>query len=265
MSVDNHPQKLPGGAVRAEGRPDAITTSGVAKVFPDGTEALSPIDIRIAPGEFVSFVGPSGCGKSTLLRIIAGLSDPTSGHCTTPDGSRRAFVFQDPTLLPWRNVRKNARLLLELERFPRSEQQQRAADALKLVDLAGFERNYPRALSGGMKMRLSLARALALRPELFLMDEPFSALDEITREALNDELLRIWASEGFTALFVTHNIYEAAYLSNRVLVMSARPGRVVAEIDIPFDYPREPALRTSHEFTDVARTISAALRGEPDT
>lgn len=248
------------GAAGAGSR-GAIETHGVSKVFPNGTVALEPTSVHIAPGEFVSFVGPSGCGKSTLLRMIAGLTPPTSGACVIPQASSRGFVFQDPTLLPWRTVRRNAQLLLELEGYDRAQRRRRAADALELVGLTGFERSYPRALSGGMKMRLSLARALALRPQLFLMDEPFSALDEITREALNDELLRIWLSEGFTALFVTHNIYEAAYLSNRVLVMSARPGRVTADITIPFEYPRTPALRTAHEFNDVAREISTALRG----
>jgi NitT/TauT family transport system ATP-binding protein len=254
--------KGPSGAAPPQPEP-VIITRGVSKTFPNGTVALEPTDLCIADGEFVSIVGPSGCGKSTLLRIIAGLTPPTSGECVTPEGRRRAFVFQDPTLLPWRTVRKNAQLLLELEGFPREERRARAAEALELVGLAGFERSYPRALSGGMRMRLSLARALALRPKLFLMDEPFSALDEITRETLNDELLRIWASEGFTALFVTHNLYEAAYLSSRVLVMSPRPGRVVAEIKIPFDYPRSPELRTSPAFNEVASRISAELRGAP--
>lgn len=248
------------GASQAAGPAEAIAVREVSKVFANGTVALEPTNLTIGAGEFVSIVGPSGCGKSTLLRIIAGLTPATTGHCATPEGSSRAFVFQDATLLPWRTVRKNAQLLLELEGFSKEERRHRAAAALGLVGLTGFEKSYPRGLSGGMKMRLSLARALALRPQLFLMDEPFSALDEITRESLNDELLRIWGSEGFTSLFVTHNVYEAVYLSNRVLVMSPRPGRVVTDLQVPFAYPRVPELRTSPEFNELTREVSAALR-----
>ncbi|MBX5469548.1 MAG: ABC transporter ATP-binding protein [Thermoleophilaceae bacterium] len=247
-----------------QGSPDGageITVRGVSKVFPNGTAALTPTDLRIGAGQFVSIVGPSGCGKSTLLRIIAGLVPASTGECSMPSGSRRAFVFQDATLLPWRTVRKNAQLLLELEGFDKHERDARIAEALKLVSLDGFEKAYPRALSGGMKMRLSLARALALRPKVFLMDEPFSALDEITREVLQDELLRIWALENFTALFVTHNLYEAVYLSSRVIVMSARPGRVVADIEVSLPYPRTPELRQTPEFNEISAKVSAALRG----
>lgn len=248
----------------AETRPQTaggISVDGVSKVFPNGTAALTPTDFHVGEGEFVSIVGPSGCGKSTLLRIIAGLIPSSAGDCSTPTGSRRAFVFQDATLLPWRTVRKNAQLLLELEGFDKAEREQRAADALSLVSLDGFEKAFPRNLSGGMKMRLSLARALALRPQVFLMDEPFSALDELTRETLQDELLRIWSSEGFTALFVTHNLYEAVYLSNRVIVMSPRPGRVIADIDVSLPYPRHTELRQSPEFSEIAARVSTALRG----
>jgi NitT/TauT family transport system ATP-binding protein len=170
-------------------------------------------------------------------------------------------VFQDPTLLPWRTVRKNAQLLLELEGFDKEDRRERAAGALRLVGLDGFEKSYPRSLSGGMKMRLSLARALALRPQVFLMDEPFSALDELTRETLQEELLGIWSSEGFTALFVTHNLYEAVYLSSRVIVLSARPGRVVADVEVPLSYPRNPEVRQAPEFNEIAARVSDALRG----
>ncbi|MGH3691416.1 MAG: ABC transporter ATP-binding protein [Microbacterium sp.] len=240
------------------GRTD-IALARVAKTFPDGTEALEPISLEVERGEFVALVGPSGCGKSTLLRIIAGLTPP-SGDCETVAQRKRAFVFQDATLLPWRTVRHNAELLLELEGYSRKDRRRLAADALRLVRLEGFERARPRALSGGMKMRLSLARSLALRPQLFLMDEPFSAVDEITRETLNDELLRIWASERFTALFVTHNVFEAVYLSSRVMVMSARPGRIVRDVRVPFPYPRSPELRATAEFAGIAGTVSEGLR-----
>jgi NitT/TauT family transport system ATP-binding protein len=247
-------------ATQSQARGTAITIRGVEKVFRDGTHALQPINLDVADGEFVSLVGPSGCGKSTLLRIIAGLIPASAGEVHAVEHAGRAFVFQDATLLPWRTVRRNAELLLELEGVSKGERAKRASEALKLVRLEGFEKARPRALSGGMKMRLSLARALALRPELFLMDEPFSAIDEITREALNDELLRIWASERFTALFVTHNVYEAIYLSNRVVVMSARPGRILENTRVPFPFPRTPGLRATPEFAELAGSVSDALR-----
>ncbi|TDB86314.1 ABC transporter ATP-binding protein [Actinomadura sp. KC216] len=247
----------PPAAVSAAAR---LRVRAVAKTFPNGTEALAPVDLDMAGGEFVSLLGPSGCGKSTLLRIIAGLTEPSAGTVELPDEHRRAFVFQDPTLLPWRTVERNARLLLELEGVPKEERAERAAAALKMVGLAGFEKSYPRNLSGGMRMRLSLARALALRPKFFLMDEPFSALDEITRETLQDELLRIWGAEGFTSVFVTHNLYEAIYLSHRVVVMSPRPGRVARIFEIPFEYPRSPTLRETPEFSALGAEVAACLR-----
>jgi NitT/TauT family transport system ATP-binding protein len=242
-----------------------IDVQGTSKIYPNGTVALQPVDLQIGKGEFVSLLGPSGCGKSTLLRIIAGLSSATQGTVHIPPGDRRAFVFQDATLLPWRTVESNAHLVCELEGVDKAERRTRVAEALKMVGLAGFEKAYPRNLSGGMKMRLSLARALALRPQLFLMDEPFSAVDEITRETLQDELLRIWSSEGFTSVFVTHNLYEAVYLSHRVVVMSARPGRIEKIFDIPFDYPRSPALRSTPEFSALSAEISTYLRKGADS
>ncbi len=237
-----------------------IDVQGASKTYPNGTVALQPVNLQILKGEFVSLLGPSGCGKSTLLRIIAGLSSSTQGSVHIPAGDRRAFVFQDATLLPWRTVESNAHLVCELEGVDKTERHTRVAEALEMVGLAGFEKVYPRNLSGGMKMRLSLARALALRPQLFLMDEPFSAVDEITREALQDELLRIWGTEGFTSVFVTHNLYEAIYLSQRVVVMSARPGRIEKIFDIPFDFPRSPALRSAPEFTALSAEIGEFLR-----
>lgn len=243
-----------------DGAVPAVVVDAVSKVFPNGTVALEPTDLAVRSGEFVSLVGPSGCGKSTLLRIIAGLTAPTAGETTTPDVSRRAFVFQEPTLLPWRSVRRNAQLLLELEQVRGEERRRRVERALAMVGLDGFEKAYPHQLSGGMKMRLSLARALAVEANLVLMDEPFSAIDEITRESLNDELQRIWLSAGFTGLFVTHSVHEAVYLSQRIVVMSRRPGRIVAEIDVPLAFPRTPEDRTSAPFTAVTAMVARALR-----
>ena len=237
-----------------------IEVNGVSKTYPNGTVALAPIDLAVGYGEFVSLLGPSGCGKSTLLRIVAGLISPTEGEMRIHGDSSRAFVFQDATLLPWRKVDANTRLLLELENVPKSERKERVAHALNMVGLAGFEKSYPRGLSGGMKMRASLARALALKPKLFLMDEPFSALDEITREQMQLELSRIWEESGFTALFVTHNLYEAVFLSHRVVVMSARPGRIQKIFDVPFDFPRHESVRSDPIFTELTQEISECLR-----
>lgn len=245
----------PGAAISSR-----IEVDGASKVYPNGTVALAPVDLQVRDREFVSLLGPSGCGKSTLLRIIAGLIDPTEGDVKVNGDAQRAFVFQDPTLLPWRTVEKNAQLLLELENVSREERASRVKDALDLVGLTGFEKSYPRGLSGGMRMRLSLARALALQPELFLMDEPFSALDEITREVMQTELLRIWEERGFTSVFVTHNLYEAVFLSHRVVVMSPRPGRIVKIFDVPFAYPRSQELRADPKFVALGQEISDCLR-----
>lgn len=195
------------------------------------TQALDGLSFQIAPGEFVSLLGPSGCGKSTALRLAAGLLEPDAGTVIYPDGRpETAFVFQEPTLMPWADALANARLPLDLKHMPRSEANSRARQALARVGLDGFEHAYPRELSGGMKMRVSLARALVARPRLLLLDEPFAALDEITRHALGDDLLRLWREDGLTVLFVTHSAAESSYLSQRVLVMTPRPGRVAADI-----------------------------------
>jgi NitT/TauT family transport system ATP-binding protein len=235
---------------------------GVGKRFPDGTLAVTDVNLDVANGEFVSVVGPSGCGKSTLLRLAAALSRVTEGGVEV-GADKLGYVFQDPTLLPWRSVRKNVELLAELERMPKAERRQRAAETIKLVGLTGFERHHPRALSGGMRMRVSLARSLVLQPGLFLFDEPFGALDEITRERLNDELLQLFLARRFAALFVTHSVSEAVFLSTRVVVMSPRPGRVLGDFPIPFDYPRQPQLRFSDDFAHVAARVSRCLR-DPD-
>jgi NitT/TauT family transport system ATP-binding protein len=239
--------------------PALLAFSGVGKRFPDGTVALSGVDLSVAPGEFVSILGPSGCGKSTLLRVAAGLSPATDGAARVAT-DKLGYVFQEPTLLPWRTVQANVELFAELRRLPRPERRRRAAEALALVGLADFARHHPRALSGGMRMRVSLARSLTLEPELFLFDEPFGALDEITRERLNDELLGLYLAKRFTALFVTHSVPEAVFLSSRVVVMSARPGRVLGSFPVPFAYPRPAGLRFAEPFARLAGEVSACLR-----
>jgi NitT/TauT family transport system ATP-binding protein len=236
-----------------------LSFQSVSLTFATGVEALRDVDLAIAPGEFVSILGPSGCGKSTLLRIAAGLVDYTGGRIEA-DRSGIAFTFQDATLLPWRTVRRNAELLLELRKVPAVERRRIAQEKLALVGLAGFEDQYPKHLSGGMKMRVSLARALTLDPGLFLFDEPFGALDEITRERLNDEVLALHREQRFAALFVTHSVAEAVFLSSRVVVMSARPGRIVGDFSIPLPFPRDDAVRFSPEFAAQCGILSAALR-----
>jgi len=236
-----------------------LSFTGVGKRFPDGTTALDGVDFRVPAGEFVSVVGPSGCGKSTLLRIASGLSQVSAGGLQVKT-DKIGYVFQDPTLLPWRTVQGNVELFAELRSLPREERRRRANDAIKLVGLSDFAGHRPRALSGGMRMRVSLARSLTLQPELFLFDEPFGALDEIARERLNDELLQLYLTQRFTALFVTHSVMEAVFMSTRVLVMSGRPGRVRRDFAVPFAYPRSPRLRFEERFARLAGQVSACLR-----
>jgi NitT/TauT family transport system ATP-binding protein len=243
--------------------PTALNFTGVAKRFATGTLAVSGVDLRLRPGEFVGIVGPSGCGKSTLLRLAAGLSKPSAGTVEVAAG-RPGYVFQDPVLLPWRSVVRNIELPAELRELPKQERRRRVAAAVDLVGLRGFERHLPRMLSGGMRMRVSLARALLLDPDLCLFDEPFGALDELTRERLNDELLRLYAARRFTGLFVTHSVAEAVFLSSRVVLMSPRPGRIVADFPVPFEYPRPRALRFTPEFTALTARVSARLRDSQD-
>ncbi|WP_291297990.1 ABC transporter ATP-binding protein [Elioraea sp.] len=249
------------------GRP-LVALQGVEKRYATGTLAVRGVNLDIPRGEFLSLLGPSGCGKSTLLRMIAGLIAPSSGTIDWPASPhdargaaqpRLGFVFQEPTLLPWSSALSNAALPLKLEGMPRSEREDRAAGALARVGLAGFERTYPRALSGGMRMRVSIARALVTRPDILLMDEPFAALDEITRFRLNNDLLEIWQETGFTVVFVTHSVFESVYLSRRIAVMAARPGRIEREVGVPAPYPRGEAFRTSAEYAAVCRTVSLAL------
>jgi NitT/TauT family transport system ATP-binding protein len=242
------------------GTAPALSFNKISMVFPDGTHALGETNFDVRPGEFVTVVGPSGCGKSTLLRIASGLTKATSGFINIDPG-HVGYVFQDATLLQWRTVQRNVELLAELEGIDKAERVRRAAENIALVGLDGFEKKYPKQLSGGMKMRCSLARSLVMDPKVFLFDEPFGALDEITREKLNDELLNLFQRKGFAALFITHSIYEAVFLSTRVLVMSARPGRIVGDFKVPFAYPRAPELRFEPEFAELTGQVSHALRG----
>ncbi len=238
----------------------AVTFTDVSMTFPDGTHALARTSFAVAAGEFVTVVGPSGCGKSTLLRIASGLTTPTTGSVNV-DKSSLGYVFQDATLLPWRTVQQNVELLAELDGLPKAEMRRRAAENIELVGLAGHEDKYPKQMSGGMKMRASLARSLVLEPTVFLFDEPFGAVDEITRERLNDEVILLFMRKKFAGLFITHSISEAVFLSTRIIVMSGRPGSIVGEFDVPFTYPRDPELRFDPAFAELCGEISHALRG----
>lgn len=227
--------------------------------FADGTLALEDVSLTINKGEFVSIVGPSGCGKSTLLKIASGLV-PHSEGTVQVDRSQLGYTFQDATLLPWRKVLGNVELLMELRGVPKAERKRIAMEQINMVGLDGFANHYPKRLSGGMKMRVSLARSLALNPSVFMFDEPFGALDEITRERLNDEVISLYRQKGFTGLFITHSISEAVYMSTKVIVMSRRPGKIQQVYDIPFAYPRTESLRYDPEFTRLCGEISVALR-----
>lgn len=239
-----------------------VSLIDVSKRFPDGTEALRGLDFGLVPGSFTSLLGPSGCGKSTALRLIAGLSRPSEGTVTWSGGATEAlgFVFQEPTLMPWRTVWGNVFLPLRVAGLRKAAAIPRIAAALDAVGLSAFATSYPRQLSGGMKMRVSIARALVTRPRLLLMDEPFAALDEITRAQLCTDLLRLHAAEQLTIGFVTHSVYESVFLSTRILVMAARPGRIVADIPIEAPALRDDAWRTSDSYNAQCRLVSAALR-----
>ncbi len=237
----------------------ALTFAHVSKTFPDGTHALDDVSLAVNEGELVAIVGPSGCGKSTLLRLASRLTAPSKGEISCAEG-HLGYVFQDPTLLPWRTVQHNVELLAELAGIDSQERTRLASEAIALTGLKGFEQHRPRALSGGMRMRVSLARALTLRPRIFLFDEPFGAVDEITRERLNGELLGLFERERFAGLFVTHSVSEATFLASRVLVMSRRPGKILAEIAVPFGYPRAPELRFDANFAAIAGAVSRRLR-----
>ena len=243
-----------------------VALRGVAKAFPNGTQALAGLDLEVRQGEFLSLLGPSGCGKSTALRIIAGLTEPTagavewSGPATTAERRGRiGFVFQEPTLMPWAEVSANVRLPLKLAGAPAGEATERVEAVLQRVGLQQFAHAYPRELSGGMRMRVSIARALVTEPQLLLMDEPFAALDEITRFALNDDLLRMWQALRTTIVFVTHSVFESVYLSSRIAVMSPRPGRIATELAVEAPYPRGRDFRTSADYAALCRRASGAL------
>jgi NitT/TauT family transport system ATP-binding protein len=253
-------------------RPSAVAIEGVTKRFQSGTTALTEIDLQIEPGEFVSLIGPSGCGKSTLLRIVGDLIQPTSGSVLVNGKSAHqarldhdyGIVFQDAVLYDWRTVAKNVSLPLEMLRWSRERRKARVQEMLELVELVGFESNRPWQLSGGMQQRVSIARALSFDPSLLLMDEPFGALDEMTRERLNLELLRIWEAAGSTVLFVTHSIPEAVFLSTRVVVMSARPGRIADVVAVDLPYPRTVVTREDPRFFELVTAVREALAGGHD-
>ena len=246
----------------------AVEILSAEKTYPNGTRALLPVDLTVQQGEFVTLLGPSGCGKSTLLKMVAGLLGPSDGRIllwrkpvdeVESTGHRLSFVFQEATLMPWARVQSNVRLPLDLAGVPRAEADARVAGALAMVGLDKFAGSLPRELSGGMQMRVSIARGLVTEPTLLLMDEPFGALDEITRNKLDSDLLDLWQRKKLTVIFVTHSIYEAVYLSTRVVVMAARPGRVVEEVRIDEPYPRGPGFRVSTEFSRYAKTLQDSL------
>jgi NitT/TauT family transport system ATP-binding protein len=235
-----------------------VSLRDVGKTFESGTVALAGLDLTVREGEFVSLLGPSGCGKSTALRIVAGLSEASIGHVEAPRNNV-GFVFQDPTLMPWASVADNVLLPFKLGAVDKAQSRAAVTQALARVGLSEFSQAFPRELSGGMRMRASIARALVTEPRLLLMDEPFAALDEITRFKLNNDLLILWQELRRTVIFVTHSVFESVYLSQRILVMTPRPGRVFAEIDIPAAYPRDERFRTSAEYAGYCRQVSEAL------
>lgn len=246
-----------------------VMLRNVSKTFSNGTLALSNMSLQVKRGEFLSLLGPSGCGKSTALRIIAGLGAPTTGSVEWPSSSVNqkglpegdiGFVFQDPTLMPWSTVFGNVYLPLKLRGVGKVAARAQIMETLTLVGLADFAQSYPRELSGGMRMRVSIARALVTKPKLLLMDEPFAALDEITRQNLNDEVLQLWRRSGITVIFVTHSVFESAYLSNRIVVMRARPGQVHADLPLATSAERSDNYRTSEEYRATCAVVSRELQ-----
>ncbi len=246
--------------------PVEVSLRALHKHYGEGQLALGGIDFHAAPGDFISIIGPSGCGKTTWLRLLAGLSEPSggslqiNGKAPSEAAHELSFVFQDSTLLPWLKVRQNVEILLKLRGIEPQQRQKRCEEVLSLVRLSEFAERYPRQLSGGQKMRVSLARALSISPGLLLLDEPFGALDEMTREHLNEELLAIRESETWTAFFVTHSVAEAVFLSNRVVIMSTHPGRIHRQVAVPLSYPRTADTRLSAEYQALVAQVSRELR-----
>ena len=264
LAVGTAPRVMPTASTRP-----LVQLRGVTKRYSNGTVAVTGVDLDLKAGEFVSLLGPSGCGKTTVLRMIAGLGDASAGTIEWPTSAHDwrgqpirdlGFVFQEATLMPWATTLGNVMLPLKLRRMPPREARQRAEEALAAVGLGGFLKAYPRELSGGMKMRVSIARALVTAPKILLMDEPFAALDEITRHKLNDDLLALWAKAGFTVVFVTHSVFESVYLSQRIAVMAARPGRVIADVGIDAPFPRQASFRTTLQYAASCTTVSAKLQ-----
>jgi NitT/TauT family transport system ATP-binding protein len=261
------PNRTRTGPTAVKSHTSLIRLNGVGKAYHNGTVALSNVDLTIGNGEFVSILGPSGCGKSTLLRLIAGLGALSSGYIEWPQSTYRGaeptrdlgFVFQDPTLMPWATVFENIYLPLKLAGIRRRAAMPRIAEVIAMVGLEKFADTYPRELSGGMKMRVSIARALVVEPRVLLMDEPFAALDEITRFRLNNDLLQLWQAQKWTVIFVTHSVFESVYLSNRIVVMSSRPGRIIADLPIDATYPRGEAFRMTSTYNDHCRLVSIEL------
>ncbi len=253
--ADQAKQQRPGGPL--------LTMCSVGKTFPNGTVALEDMSLTIGKGDFLSLLGPSGCGKSTALRLISGLSQPTAGRIDwtggVPGAGDIGFVFQEPTLMPWATVFDNVWLPLRLKGLSKARVREDVMNALERVHLEDFAGSYPRELSGGMKMRVSIARALVVRPRILLMDEPFAALDEITRFKLNDDVLQLWQEFGLTVVFVTHSVFESVFLSDRIVIMAAKPGRVFAEMKIDEPYPRSEEFRTSDAYAARCRDVSGKL------
>ena len=260
MSLASLPFRATSGDVSAREALSLVRFDSVCKTFGNGVVALTGVNLDVRRGEFLSLLGPSGCGKSTILRLLSSLTSPTKGAINWREHkSELGFVFQDPTLMPWATVFDNVWLPLRLSGVSRKAARDRIEDVLAKVGLAGFAKAYPRELSGGMKMRVSIARALVTRPSILLMDEPFAALDEITRTKLNDDLVSLKCELGATVIFVTHSVYESVYLSDRIVVMAPRPGRIVAEIAVAAPLPRNEEFRLGADYADLCRATSLAL------
>jgi NitT/TauT family transport system ATP-binding protein len=266
MTLVTFPVRDPQGEPGSRDASSLVRLDSVCKTFANGVVALTGVSLDIRRGEFVSLLGPSGCGKSTILRLLSSLTSPTRGAINWRDNkSELGFVFQDPTLMPWANVFDNVWLPLRLNGISRKAARDRIEEVLAKVGLAGFDKAFPRELSGGMKMRVSIARALVTRPAILLMDEPFAALDEITRTKLNDDLVALKCELGATVIFVTHSVYESVYLSDRIFVMAPRPGRIVSEIIVSAPLPRDEEFRLSAEYAELCRSTSLALHEAMDS